>query len=55
MYVSTSGSYFVTRNAQSQLKQNVIGDPIVLASGEKSSAFKVQARGPTPMLRKSID
>ena len=48
MYLSTSGSYFVTRNAQNQLKQNVIGEAMVFASGEKSSAFNVQASGPTP-------
>ena len=47
---SKSGSYFVTRNAQNQLKQKVIGEATVFASGGNNSAFSVHASGPIPKI-----
>ena len=48
MTFSSSGSNFVTRKAQNQLKQNVMEADKRLASGEKISALTVHGKGPKP-------
>ena len=53
--LSSSGSYLVTTKAQSQLKQKVIGAASDFASGAKSSALSVQARGPIPITNLRIE
>ena len=45
------GSNFVTRKAQIQLKVNAIEVPKDLHSGENSSTFIVQAKGPIPKVK----
>ena len=48
MSSSRFGSNLVTMKAQVQLKQKATGEAIGLASGENSSAFITQGRGPKP-------
>ena len=47
------GSNLVTKNAQIQLKVKAIEVPKDLNSGENSSTFIVQAKGPIPVRKKN--
>ena len=48
------GSNLVTKNAQIQLKVKAMEVPKDLNSGENSSTFIVQAKGPIPIRKKII-